>query len=101
MPASRILARLLTILALLLLLTTLTAWFGSINPNPQEYRYPDEDDLAANYDAHVGGRAQVSGTVVATDPVQIRISNGVEERWMENLLGFLFPGSRCIPSAAN
>ncbi|WP_331233953.1 hypothetical protein [Natronorarus salvus] len=66
-PRSRALA-LVCVFALLVGLFVLS---GTADPDPENHAYPDGDDLAADYDAYVGDRADVSGPVVSTDPVTI------------------------------
>ncbi|WP_254535977.1 hypothetical protein [Halomarina litorea] len=61
--------RLLALAVLCSTLAALTIWFGALQPAPELGAYPTEDDLGADYPTHVGDPAQVSGTVVATDPV--------------------------------
>lgn len=52
-------------------LVALVAWFGTLAPDPGLNAYPTEGDLALASERYVGARAQVSGTVVAVDPVVV------------------------------
>lgn len=61
--------RLLALAVLLSLLALLAVWSGTLAPAPGLGAYPTEDDLGTEYAAYVGDPAQVSGVVVATDPV--------------------------------
>jgi hypothetical protein len=64
---------------LLVVLFGLFVWMGTTEPYPD---YPDTEDLAEDYEAHVGEYAEADGTVVATDPVVIEDdhpSNGTVE----------------------
>lgn len=70
-PARRVAA----LAILLVVLAGLFVSFGALDPAPDRHAYPDEDDLAADYDAHVGGPASLGGTVVATDPVTIEVGH--------------------------
>lgn len=59
-------------------LVTLCMLMGVVSPAPEQHYYPDDQDLAADYDSHAGQYATVSGTVVATDPVVIETGDGIE-----------------------
>jgi len=73
-------ARALGILVLVCLLAGMFVWAGSITPNPAENRYPGNTELLEDYEAHIGDPVQISGPVVHTEPVIIRISNSHESR---------------------
>lgn len=65
------LTRALAALALLTVLGALFVGYGATPPDPDRHDYPDEVALIDDYDAHVGDRVELSGPVVATDPVVI------------------------------
>ena len=54
---------------LLAVLFGLTVGFGTLAPAPALGSYPDSATLAQEYDATIGQRVQVSGTVVRTEPL--------------------------------
>ncbi|WP_424003521.1 hypothetical protein ACOZ4I_04685 [Haloarcula salina] len=58
---------------LLAVLFALVVGFGGISPAPELGAYPDERALVQDYDALVGEKIQVTGTVVQTDPVTIAV----------------------------
>lgn len=64
-------SRLLGLAALLCVLFGLLVGAGTLTPDPTMNHYPDRHDLGGNYDAYLGERVEVSGTVVAIDPVVI------------------------------
>lgn len=64
--------RAVLITVLILAQLGLLVWFGGLGPNAALGRYPDEEALAADYDAYLGERVSVDGPIVATDPVTIR-----------------------------
>lgn len=68
--------RTITVLALLAGLLVLGVWFASLQPAPALGDYPDEADLAADYDAYLDEPVAVGGRVVATDPVTIDAFGG-------------------------
>ncbi|MFB6202613.1 MAG: hypothetical protein ABEI98_11470 [Halorhabdus sp.] len=72
--------RALGVIVLVGLLFGLFVWAGTTSPNPAANRYPGTTALLEDYDAYVGERVQVGGTVMRTDPVVIAISNGVASR---------------------
>jgi hypothetical protein len=72
--------RALGVVVLVGLLCGLFVWAGTASPNPAANRYPGTTDLLEDYDAYVGERVQVGGTVVGTDPVVIEMSDGVASR---------------------
>lgn len=49
----------------------LLVWYGSLGPAPEAGAYPDAGDLATDYEAYVGERVSLRGTVVGTDPVVV------------------------------
>lgn len=63
--------RLGALLVLLAALLGLVVWFGTLTPAPALGAYPGTDHLATDYDAYVGERVAVGGTVRTTDPVTI------------------------------
>lgn len=64
-------SRLLGLAVLLCVLFGLLVVAGTLAPDPSMNRYPDHDDLGEDYDAYEGERVEVSGTVVAVDPVVV------------------------------
>lgn len=69
-------ARAATVLALLGALFGLLVWYGSLGLAPEMWVLPGATHLEENYDAFVGQRVHVTGTVVATDPVVIENAFG-------------------------
>ncbi|MDS0221382.1 hypothetical protein NDI54_08470 [Haloarcula sp. S1AR25-5A] len=65
--------RLAAVGVLLVALFGLMVAFGAITPAPALGDYPGEEELAQDYDGHVGDYVQVTGTVVGTDPVEIAL----------------------------
>lgn len=63
--------RAVVVILLLAVMFGLMVGYGTLTPAPSLGAYPSEDDLAANYDGHIGQPVQVLGTVVETDPVVI------------------------------
>lgn len=70
--------RVLIVVGLLLVLFGLCVWYGSLGPAPELGAYPDSDDVGATPDPYVGSPVEISGQVVATDPVQIRLEYGAD-----------------------
>jgi hypothetical protein len=68
--------RLLLVCVLLLVLSGTFVAYGALGPAPTRDVFPDSRDLARDYDRHLGERASVGGTVVATDPVVIAAGDG-------------------------
>jgi hypothetical protein len=54
----------------------LLVWAGTMPVAPGAHVYPTEYDLATDYDRFLGQRAEVSGEVVATDPLVVRRVDG-------------------------
>ena len=65
--------RIATILVLLALLVGLMVGFGGLDPAPTQGDYPSEDELATDYAEHIGQTVHLSGVVIDTDPVVIRV----------------------------
>jgi len=66
-------ARVLLIIVLLIGQGGLGVWFGSVEDNaPMEHLM--EDDMTTDNVDHLGREVIVTGTVVGTDPVRIRVS---------------------------
>lgn len=63
--------RALAIAGLLAVLFALIVWYGTLGPATALGAYPDEDNLATDYDQYQGEPVSVSGRIVATDPVVI------------------------------
>ncbi|MFW6196139.1 MAG: hypothetical protein ACOC5D_02265 [Thermoplasmatota archaeon] len=70
----------LTIVVLLLILLTLFIWYGSLEPEPEKGNYLGSEELIKNYDNHIGEKADVTGEVVNTDPIEIKIEYGRQEK---------------------
>ena len=71
--------RLPVVFLLLVALFGLCVWFGTVGPAPGLGAYPDESDVGPTPNPYVGGPVELSGTVVGTSPVQIRIEHGLNE----------------------
>jgi hypothetical protein len=67
----RLLPRALVVLALLAVLGVLFVGYGATPPDHDRNDYPDERSLIGDYDAQIGEYVELSGPVVATDPVVI------------------------------
>lgn len=80
-------SRLLGLAVLLCVLFGLLVGAGTLAPDPAMNRYPDQYDLGGNYGAYEGEHVEVSGTVVAVDPVVIEhpYGNGVLTLTIENV----------------
>ncbi|WP_396611629.1 hypothetical protein ACH9L7_15745 [Haloferax sp. S1W] len=68
--------RLAGILLLMGFLVALMVAFGALSPNPAVGAYPEGEHLDANYNAWVGEKAALWGTVVETDPLVIEDEYG-------------------------
>lgn len=68
-------ARVLGIIALICLLGVLLVWSGTVPPNPDQHRYPGNEQIVENYDAYLGKQVQVGGTVVQIDPVVFELKH--------------------------
>lgn len=64
-------SRLAALTVLLGAFLALAVRYGTLSPAPELGYYPTADHVAAGYDAYVGDRIHVTGTVVAVDPVVI------------------------------
>lgn len=62
-------SRVVVIVVLLSLLGGVLVATGAMSPSPAQNSYPDEDHIAVQEDAYVGERVEVSGQVIATDPI--------------------------------
>jgi hypothetical protein len=67
--------RAVVIVVLLCLQAGLLVWAGSLGPAPAAWAFPDEDALERDYDAHVGERVDITGSVVDTEPITIVASS--------------------------
>jgi hypothetical protein len=83
MRAGPLLRRTLLVAVLLAVLFGTLVAYGSVGPAPERNVYPDQRDLAADYDRYVGDRVVVSGEVVSTDPLVVA---GAERRRVLGLL---------------
>lgn len=61
--------RVIVVAFLMIVLCGLLVWAGTLEPDPDRNEFPNENDFVMSYDAYVGDRVQVGGTVVETDPV--------------------------------
>lgn len=73
-------ARALGIIALVCLLGVLLVWAGTVPPNPDQHRYPGNEQIVETYDAYPGKQVQVGGTVVQTDPVVLELKHYKQTR---------------------
>jgi len=48
-------------------------WFGAVPIAPENGIFPDNDDVIENHEKYTGDRVVVDGTIIATDPVTIRV----------------------------
>jgi hypothetical protein len=76
MRAGPLLRRALLVCVLLVVLCGTFLAYGSLGPAPERNVYPDNRDLADDYDRYVGDRVVVSGEVVSTDPLVVAASDG-------------------------
>jgi hypothetical protein len=63
-----------TLLVLVTAVVGCLVWFGTLQPAPGQGVTPDEDAVIEDYDAYVGDRVSVAGTVTSTDPLVIRLA---------------------------
>lgn len=63
--------RAIAIVGLVALLGGLAIWYGSLAPAPALGAYPDQDQLATDYEQYRGDHVSLSGHVVDTNPVLI------------------------------
>ncbi len=67
------------LLVLLGTLFGLCVWFGTVGPAPALGAYPHEGDVGPNPAPYVGGPVELSGQVVDTNPVRMRIEYGLQQ----------------------
>lgn len=73
--------RLRTVVLLLAVLFGLSVWYGTYGVAPELGAYPTEQVVGPTPGQFVGDSVTVSGTVVSTDPVEIRIAyRGTQRR---------------------
>lgn len=72
------LARAVAIALCLCALIGLFVWFGALEPAPDHHRYAGGDEVVADADRYVGQPVELSGHVVATDPVRIEVDSDYE-----------------------
>lgn len=60
--------RAIAIVGLVALLGGLAVWYGSLAPAPALGDYPDQNDLATDYERYLGEEVSLGGRVVDTDP---------------------------------
>lgn len=65
--------RSVAVVVLLAVLFALMVGFGAATPDPALGDYPAGNELARDYDGHVGDDVQVTGTVTETAPVEIAV----------------------------
>ena len=66
--------RLVTITILFAILAGLFVWAGTIEPDPANNNYPENEDVFTDPDEYVGQQVSVGGTVVNTDPLTVETS---------------------------
>lgn len=71
-----VVARSLAIVVLLGALLGLMVWYGTLEPAPGQWVFAGSEELGAEYEAYVGERVLLIGTVTDIDPVRIRLSYG-------------------------
>ena len=71
-------SRLLALLVLFCVLFVLLVGAGTLTPDPAMNQYPDHYDLGTDYGSYEGGYAEISGTVIETDPVVIEAEYDVD-----------------------
>jgi hypothetical protein len=76
MRTGPLLRRTLLVCVLLVVLFGTFVAYGSLGPAPERNVYPDNRDLAGDYDRYVGDRVVVSGEVVSTDPLVVAATDG-------------------------
>lgn len=76
MHTGPLLRRALLVCVLLVVLSGTFVAYGSLGPAPDRNVYPDNRDLADDYDRYVGDRVVVSGEVVSTDPLVVAAGDG-------------------------
>ncbi len=64
------------ILVCIVILFLLFIWYGSLNPDPTEGRYPGNEELIKDYEKNEGELVEVSGKVIETDPLTIEVKHG-------------------------
>lgn len=84
-------SRLAAVLVLAVVLAGLPVWYGSLPPDPGVGDYPGNEDLAADYDRHLGAAVVVHGRIVGTDPVVIAAPYGVDGRLELTVVGPAVP----------
>lgn len=80
-------SRIIGVVLLLILLFALFVWHGSLPPNPEKGRYIGQKELLEEYENHVGKKVQISGDVIDTDPLVIRI------RWARETMELIITGT--------
>lgn len=66
--------RFAAVLVLLFGVFTTCVWFGALQPNADEGRYPYAGHVIENEQRYVGGPVVINGEVVNTDPVRVEAS---------------------------
>ncbi|MFW6065060.1 MAG: hypothetical protein ACOC8Y_05745 [Candidatus Natronoplasma sp.] len=69
-------SRALAVIALLIILSSLFIWFGSLSPAPEKGRFPGNDELVEDYDRYIDKEVEIGGEVIETDPTTIEIESG-------------------------
>ena len=62
----------------LVVLVALCIGFGGVKPDPDRNHYPDEEHLAADYEAYVGERVEFAGIAASVDPVVVETEYGLD-----------------------
>ncbi|MUV88820.1 hypothetical protein GJ629_02045 [Halapricum sp. CBA1109] len=74
------LLRVLSLSVLLGALFGLVVWYGTLQPAPGLGAYPDNSEFVADTEPYVGEQVTLTGTVVATDPLTVAVSDGQHTR---------------------
>lgn len=64
--------RFVLVTVLLVSLFGVCIWFGTLDPNPNEGRYPFEGDVATDPEAYLDHRVVINGRVTETDPLTLQ-----------------------------
>ena len=69
--ADRVSLRFALIAVLLVVLAGLFVWAGTIEPDPADNNFPENEDVLDNPDQYLGQQVSIGGTVINTDPLTI------------------------------
>lgn len=79
---------------LLVVLSVLLVWHGSVGPEPALGDYPDKEDFGPDPDPYVGQLVVVDGEVVSVDPLRIEVEYDADERAVYRVTGYDDPVKR-------